>query len=167
MAYGITSTTARITFPTPIPSGGTAALGVEWTFRLPRVEAGLRSTRMGRWTDSLYQVAQWYPRVAVHDDLREGGWDTDPVSRSLGVLQQFRPFRRETLDLPAGWARRRHRGWSRRRLCVVSRSLPPEQRSVRPPRFLRSSGSCVEHADPSALWTADTGPQITRASSPR
>ena len=31
-----------------------------------------------RWGDTLYQVAQWYPRVAVYDDLR--GWDTDPTS---------------------------------------------------------------------------------------
>lgn len=101
-AYGITSTTARITLPSPIPSGGTATLGVEWTFRVPRVEAGLRGTRMGRWADSLYQVAQWYPRVAVFDDLREGGWDTDPY---LGPSEFYNNFGRfdVTLDLPAGW----------------------------------------------------------------
>jgi len=101
-AYGITSTTARITLPTPIPSGGTATLGVEWSFRVPRVEAGLRGTRMGRWADSLYQVAQWYPRVAVFDDLREGGWDTDPY---LGPSEFYNNFGRfdVTLDLPAGW----------------------------------------------------------------
>src|SRR3954465_8465166 len=28
-----------------------------------------------RWGDTLYQPTQWYPRVAVYDDLR--GWDPE------------------------------------------------------------------------------------------
>ena len=39
---------------------------------------GCRSTasdRMGR-DSSLYEIAQWYPRMAVYDDVR--GWNTDP-----------------------------------------------------------------------------------------
>lgn len=101
-AYGLETTTARITLPTPIPAGGTATVGAEWTFQVPRVDNGLRGTRMGRWADSLYQVAQWYPRVAVFDDLREGGWDTDPY---LGPSEFYNNFGRfdVTLDLPAGW----------------------------------------------------------------
>jgi hypothetical protein len=100
-AYGLDETTARITLPTPIPAQGSATLEVEWRFRVPRAEGG-RGLRMGRWADSLYQVAQWYPRVAVFDDLREGGWDTDPY---LGASEFYNNFGRfdVTLDVPAGW----------------------------------------------------------------
>jgi hypothetical protein len=47
-------------------------------------------------------VAQWYPRVAVFDDLRDGGWDTDPY---LGPSEFYNNFGRfdVTIDVPAGW----------------------------------------------------------------
>ena len=76
-AYGVTQTTMRITLPTPIPAHGTGTIEAEWNFRVPHVQSG-RGLRMGAWGDTLFQVAQWYPRVAVFDDLRPGGWDTDP-----------------------------------------------------------------------------------------
>ena len=37
-----------------------------------------------RWGDTLYQPTQWYPRVAVYDDLR--GWDPGALPRSVRVL---------------------------------------------------------------------------------
>jgi hypothetical protein len=53
-----------------------------------------------RWGDSLYQVAQWYPRVAVYDDLR--GWDTEPY---LGPAEFYNNFGRfdVSVDVPSGW----------------------------------------------------------------
>jgi hypothetical protein len=100
-AFGVTQTTARITLPTPIAGHGTGTLEAEWSFRVPRADS-VRGLRMGRWADSLYEVAQWYPRVAVFDDLREGGWDTDPY---LGPSEFYNNFGRfdVTLDMPAGW----------------------------------------------------------------
>jgi hypothetical protein len=100
-AYGLNSTTARITLPTPVAAHASVTLEVEWSFRVPRAE-GQRGLRMGRWADSLYQVAQWYPRVAVFDDLRQGGWDTDPY---LGPSEFYNNFGRfdVTIDVPAGW----------------------------------------------------------------
>jgi hypothetical protein len=55
---------------------------------------------MGRWGDSLYEVAQWYPQVAVYDDLR--GWDTDLY---LGDSEFYNNFGRfdVRIDVPAGW----------------------------------------------------------------
>lgn len=99
--YGLDQTTARITLPEPIPAGGEATLGAEWSFKV--ADAGSqRGMRMGAWGDSLFQVAQWYPRVAVFDDLREGGWDTDPY---LGPSEFYNNFGRfdVTIDVPAGW----------------------------------------------------------------
>lgn len=98
-AFGLTQTVARITLPTPIAAHGSATLDAEWSFKIPRSDNG-RGMRMGSWSDSLYQVAQWYPRVAVYDDLR--GWDTDPY---LGPSEFYNNFGRfdVTLDMPAGW----------------------------------------------------------------
>jgi hypothetical protein len=100
-AYGITQTTARITLPTPIPAHGSATLEAEWSFKVPGTDNG-GGMRMGRWADSLYQVAQWYPRVAVYDDLRAGGWDRDPYLGASEFYNNFGSFD-VTLDVPAGW----------------------------------------------------------------
>ncbi len=101
-AYGIDQTSARITLPTPIAAHDSATLEAEWSFQVAAAASGQRGERMGRWADSLFQVAQWYPRVAVFDDLRNGGWDTEPY---LGPSEFYNNFGRfdVTLDVPAGW----------------------------------------------------------------
>lgn len=52
------------------PNGGNATITMDFSFRVP--DHG--SDRMGR-KGALYQIAQWYPRMAVYDDVR--GWNTD------------------------------------------------------------------------------------------
>lgn len=95
-------TSARIALPTPIPPRGTGTVEAEWSFQVPAVDANTRGDRGGRWADSLYQVAYWYPRVAVYDDLRPGGWDTEPY---LGPSEFYNNFGRYdvSIDVPAGW----------------------------------------------------------------
>ena len=53
-----------------IPPRGTTVLEMTYAFNVPEHGAD----RMGR-DGSLYQIAQWYPRMAVYDDVR--GWNTD------------------------------------------------------------------------------------------
>ena len=53
------------------PKGGKATITMNFAFKVP--DHG--SDRMGR-DGTLYEVAQWYPRMAVYDDIR--GWNTDP-----------------------------------------------------------------------------------------
>jgi hypothetical protein len=53
------------------PGGGTATITVSYRFAVP--EHG--SDRMGR-DGTHFFIAQWYPRMAVYDDVR--GWNTDP-----------------------------------------------------------------------------------------
>jgi hypothetical protein len=101
-ARNIDQTVARISLPTPIAPHGTATVGAEWSFEVPNVVAPERGLRMGRWGDTLYQVAQWYPRIAVFDDLRDGGWDTDPYLGPSEFYNNFGHFD-VTLDMPAGW----------------------------------------------------------------
>src|SRR5438874_1915870 len=67
-------TMLRVDLERPLAPGGRAELELAYRFEVP--EHG--SDRMGReqfaggW---LYEVAQWYPQVAVYDDVR--GWNTE------------------------------------------------------------------------------------------
>src|ERR1700704_1101747 len=67
-------TMQRVDLDRPLPPGGRAELELAYRFEVP--EHG--SDRMGReqfpggW---LYEIAQWYPRLAVYDDVR--GWNTE------------------------------------------------------------------------------------------
>jgi hypothetical protein len=54
----------------PIPPGGTTQFDLTYAFNVPEHGAD----RMGR-DGPLYQIAQWYPRMAVYDDVN--GWNTD------------------------------------------------------------------------------------------
>ena len=68
----INDTMMRLDLPAPLlPRGGKATIAIRYSFRVP--EHG--SDRMGR-DSALYELAQWYPRMAVYDDVR--GWNTDP-----------------------------------------------------------------------------------------
>ncbi len=64
-------TMTRIDLAQPLAPGGKATLVVAWHFLIPEHGAD----RMGR-DGSLYELAQWYPRVAVYDDV--SGWNTEP-----------------------------------------------------------------------------------------
>lgn len=96
---GLTQTVATMTLPTPIAPGASATIEADWNFRVPLVD-GARGLRMGSWGDSLFQVAQWYPRLAMYDDLR--GWDTDPYLGPSEFYNNFGHFD-VRLDVPAGW----------------------------------------------------------------
>jgi hypothetical protein len=65
-------TMMRIDLETPLAAhGGTLTIGLQYSFAVP--DHG--SDRMGR-DSTLYEIAQWYPRMAVYDDVR--GWNTNP-----------------------------------------------------------------------------------------
>jgi hypothetical protein len=56
--------------PRALPPGGKTVLELSYGFNVPEHGAD----RMGR-DGSLYEIAQWYPRLAVYDDVH--GWNTD------------------------------------------------------------------------------------------
>jgi hypothetical protein len=96
---GLQTTSARLNLAAPVAPHATANLEIEWHNKL----AGGRGSghRMTfRWGDTLFQVAQWYPRVAVYDDLR--GWDTDPYLGPAEFYNNFGHFD-VSIDVPAGW----------------------------------------------------------------
>jgi hypothetical protein len=68
----IEDTMMRVDLDAPLtPNGGSINIGMQYAFSVP--EHG--SDRMGR-DSALYEIAQWYPRMVVYDDVR--GWNTDP-----------------------------------------------------------------------------------------
>jgi hypothetical protein len=93
------STNARVRLGTPIAAGATALLEVEWSHKLPGGPGtGHRMTQ--RWADTLFQPTQWYPRVAVYDDLR--GWDSELYLGPSEFYNNFGSFD-VSIDVPAGW----------------------------------------------------------------
>src|SRR3954471_21691937 len=101
MASALGSTVGCIELLRPVPAKGSTTIDVDWNFKVPGVASG-RGYRMGRWADTLYQVAQWYPRIAVYDDLRQRGWDTEPYLGNAEFYNNFGHFD-VSIDVPAGW----------------------------------------------------------------
>ena len=95
-----TQTVVGVPLKTPIPAHGTGTFEAEWSFEVPLVAPPTRGDRMGRWGNRLFQVAQWYPQIAVYDDLR--GWNAEPYLGASEFYNNFGSFD-VRLDLPAGW----------------------------------------------------------------
>lgn len=74
--YLITDTRMQVFFEEPIaPKGGKASISMNFSYKIP----GKGLDRMGRLETekgTIYSMAQWYPRVAVFDDVL--GWNTEP-----------------------------------------------------------------------------------------
>ncbi|HET7585293.1 MAG TPA: M1 family metallopeptidase [Gemmatimonadaceae bacterium] len=64
-------TTMRIDLPRPLAPHDSIDLDFAWHFGVPPQGAG----RMGH-DGPLYEIAQWYPRMVVYDDVR--GWNHEP-----------------------------------------------------------------------------------------
>lgn len=64
-------TMTKLDFAEPLAPGKTATIEISYRFPVPEHGAD----RMGR-DGSLYEIAQWYPRAAVYDDVR--GWNIEP-----------------------------------------------------------------------------------------
>ena len=88
-------TVMKVNFAEPLAPGKTAT--IEMAYRFPVPEHG--ADRMGR-DGALYEIAQWYPRVSVYDDIR--GWNTEPY---LGQGEFYLDYGDYTLSVtvPAGY----------------------------------------------------------------
>jgi hypothetical protein len=99
VGYITTGTLARVLLPRPIAQGDSAVFEIAWNFRVPPSDA----PRTG-WEDALggrvLQVAQWYPQIAVFDDV--AGYDVTPYSGQGEFYLEYGDFD-VALTLPAGW----------------------------------------------------------------
>jgi len=67
----VDGTMMKVDLASPLAPGASTSLSIGWHFDIPEHGAD----RMGR-DGALFELAQWYPRLAVYDDLR--GWNTEP-----------------------------------------------------------------------------------------
>ena len=92
----VDDTNLRIELSTPLaPRGGIVTVRMDYNFDVP----GRGSDRLAH-DGTLYEIAQWYPRMAVYDDLR--GWNTD---RYLGQAEFYLDYGDVAYEvtLPAGF----------------------------------------------------------------
>jgi hypothetical protein len=95
MRPAVYGTAMRIDLPRPLAPRGTVDLELVWHFAVPDYGAG----RMGR-DGSLYQIAQWYPRLAVYDDVR--GWNHEPYIGAGEFYLEYGSFD-VSLTVPANY----------------------------------------------------------------
>ena len=88
-------TVMKVDLAEPLAPGRAATFDVAWRFLVPEHGAD----RMGR-DGSLYELAQWYPRVAVYDDVR--GWNIEPY---LGQGEFYLEYGDYTVEItvPTGY----------------------------------------------------------------
>ncbi|EON77651.1 Zn-dependent aminopeptidase [Lunatimonas lonarensis] len=74
--YRITDTRMQVVLDEPIPAkGGQAIISMDFEFKVP--QKGMdRMGRLGVKDGQIYALAQWYPKVAVFDDVV--GWNIEP-----------------------------------------------------------------------------------------
>ena len=88
-------TTMRVDLPAPLLPRANLAIDIAWRFRVPDYGAG----RMGR-AGPLFEIAQWYPRVAVYDDVR--GWNHEPYIGAGEFYLEYGSFD-VSLQVPANY----------------------------------------------------------------
>ncbi len=91
----VEGTMMKVDLAEPLAPGKTATFDVAWHFLIPEHGAD----RMGR-DGALYEIAQWYPRVAVYDDVR--GWNTEPYLGQGEFYLEYGDFN-YAVTVPAGY----------------------------------------------------------------
>ncbi len=100
LPYQIYDTLMRVELPQPIRArGGTIEFEVMWDFVIPQNvfrRFGIENVEQGR----VIQIAQWFPSVAVYDDVY--GWNTLPY---IGTGEFYTNFGTHELELtaPRNW----------------------------------------------------------------
>ena len=95
----ISDTRAQIRLPLPLPHGATAVLRIAYHYTIPKEPWGGRTGWMDSPSGPIYSIAQWYPRMAVYDDLR--GWDPLPYLQQEFYLE-YGDFD-YSVTVPASW----------------------------------------------------------------
>ena len=91
----VEGTMMKVDLAEPLAPGKTATMDVAWHFVIPEHGAD----RMGR-DGALFELAQWYPRLAVYDDVR--GWNTEPYLGQGEFYLEYGDFNL-AVTVPAGY----------------------------------------------------------------
>ena len=84
-AYIVSDTRMRVELPQPVAAnGGKVRIRIAWHYTIPG-DFGGRTDWFHTKNGDIFEIAQWYPRMCVYDDLR--GWDTAPYLNSEFYLE--------------------------------------------------------------------------------
>ena len=89
LTHQVYDTMMRVELPKPLPPGGTFVFECEWSFQVPSQVF----RRFGTWDvakGTVWEVAQWFPAVAVYDDVH--GWNTLPYVGTGEFYNNFGDF---------------------------------------------------------------------------
>ncbi|HKK07350.1 MAG TPA: M1 family metallopeptidase [Gemmatimonadota bacterium] len=92
----IQSTLMYVPLPDSLMPGDSAVFQVDWHFTIPGADA----PRMGMQDPATAQIAQWYPQIAVYDDVH--GWDTEQYTGTGEFYLDYGHFR-YSVTIPAGY----------------------------------------------------------------
>ena len=95
----ISDTRAQLRLPAPLATGAKAVVRIRYHYTVPKEPWGGRNGWMDSPHGPIYSIAQWYPRMAVYDDLR--GWDTLPYLQQEFYLE-YGDFD-YSVTVPAAW----------------------------------------------------------------
>ena len=96
LAMTVTGTMMRVELAQPLLPDSAITFEVAWHFPIPPYGGG----RMGRVGSRFYELGQWYPRMAVYDDVN--GWNTLPYIGAGEFYLEYGDFD-VALTLPAGF----------------------------------------------------------------
>jgi len=96
LTYVVDGTQMRLSLPRALPPGGSTTVQIAWSQAVPPRGA----PRTGHAENEAFVVAQWYPQVAVYDDVN--GWHALPYWTNGEFYLEYADFD-VTLTLPEGW----------------------------------------------------------------
>lgn len=86
LSYQVYDTMMRVELPDPLAAGATFEFDVDWSFTVPsRVFRRYGTMNVSKGT--VWEIAQWFPAVAVYDDVH--GWNTLPY---IGTGEFYMPY---------------------------------------------------------------------------
>lgn len=95
--YAIRGTSLFLLPPSPINSGESVTLDIEYSFKIPQSGA---SGRMGYNGGNLFHIAYWYPHISVYDDVNK--WFTDVFTGNAEFYFDYGNYEL-SITAPVGW----------------------------------------------------------------
>ena len=95
----VNDTRAQLRLPNPLTPHSQAVVDIRYHYTVPKEPWGGRTGWMDTPHGPIYSVAQWYPRMAVYDDLR--GWGALPYLQQEFYLE-YGDFD-YSVTVPANW----------------------------------------------------------------
>lgn len=93
--YMINGSEMRVDLLEPLDSGEAVEFEIDWNCRIPDNGRGAKERIEDGW---LYEMAQWFPRLSVYDDVN--GWQTDQF---LGSGEFYLEFGDYDVELTVPW----------------------------------------------------------------